>query len=189
MFDTFGQPVNFVEGDDDGPADEGMGGSYGEDDPEAWDGQGKGDPEEDWSDGPTVPGEDWTDQDWPEQKQQGDYLPDEETAGKPFVPPEEAEAPGKLEQLLFDQLSQEGLAGEEPIEVRASEAEKLYANLLMKTDFERDFIEEMLEFDPDEEAEMRIDELRRKRREMKEMAQQMPPMAPQSPQGTTTILI
>jgi len=69
----------------------------------------------------------------------------------------------------------------EPIEVRTSEAEKLYTNLLMVTDFEREFIENMLEFEPDEEAEMRIDELRRKRREMKELAQ--------SPSPTKTIVI
>lgn len=74
-----------------------------------------------------------------------------------------------------------------PIEERASEAEKLYANLLMVTGFERDFIEEMLEFEPDEESEMRIDELRRKRREMKELAQQGFP--PQQSSPTTTILL
>lgn len=73
-----------------------------------------------------------------------------------------------------------------PIEERASEAEKLYANLLMVTGFERDFIEEMLEFEPDEESEMRIDELHRKRKEMKELAQQgFPPNG--SP--TKTILL
>ena len=60
---------------------------------------------------------------------------------------------------------------ERPIEMRTSEAEKLYANLLMVTDFDREFIEDVLEFEPDEESEMRIGELRRKRREMKELAQ------------------
>lgn len=60
--------------------------------------------------------------------------------------------------------------GEKPIEMRTSEAEKLYANLLMVTDFEEEFIEEMLEFEPDESSKIRIEELRRKRREMKEMA-------------------
>ena len=60
---------------------------------------------------------------------------------------------------------------EKPIELRATEAERLYANLLMVTDFERSFIEDVLEFEPDEESEMRIGELRRKRREMKDLAQ------------------
>lgn len=70
-----------------------------------------------------------------------------------------------------------------PIEARTSEAEKLYANLLMKTDFEREFIEDVLEFEPDEESKMRIDELRQKRREMKQLAQgSLPPQ-------TTTILV
>lgn len=72
---------------------------------------------------------------------------------------------------------------QEPIEVRTSEAEKIYANLLEKTDFERSFIEEMLEFEPTEEEELRIQELKRKRKEVQEMV----PLgaAPQ----TTTILI
>jgi len=71
---------------------------------------------------------------------------------------------------------------EEPIEVRTSEAEKIYANLLEKTDFEREFIEEMLEFKPTDEEELRIQELWRKREEVQEM---VPLAAPQ----TTTILI
>lgn len=71
----------------------------------------------------------------------------------------------------------------EPIEDRTSEAEKLYANLLMVTDFELDLIEEVLEFEPDEESRMRIDELCRKRQEMKDLASTMPQ------QQTTTILI
>ncbi len=72
---------------------------------------------------------------------------------------------------------------QEPIEARTSEAEKIYANLLEKTDFERSFIEEMLEFEPTEEEELRIQELKRKRKEVQEMV----PLgaAPQ----TTTILI
>lgn len=75
-----------------------------------------------------------------------------------------------LEEMPFSDFPEEQV--EPPIEERASEAEKLYANLLMVTGFERDFIEEMLEFEPDEESEIRIDELRRKRREMKELAEQ-----------------
>lgn len=71
---------------------------------------------------------------------------------------------------------------QEPIEARTSEAEKIYANLLEKTDFERSFIEEMLEFEPTEEEELRIQELKRKREEVQEM---VPLAAPQ----TTTILI
>lgn len=91
------------------------------------------------------------------------------------------EMPEQGEPLPFDQQNVEP-----PIEERASEAEKLYANLLMVTGFERDFIEEMLEFEPDEESEMRIDDLRRKRREMKELAEQgFPPNG--SP--TKTILL
>jgi len=72
---------------------------------------------------------------------------------------------------------------EEPIEARTSEAEKIYANLLEKTDFEREFIEEMLEFKPTEEEELRIQELWRKREEIQEMVPLQ--AAPQ----TTTILI
>lgn len=89
-----------------------------------------------------------------------------------------------LEEVPFSDFPEEQV--EPPIEERASEAEKLYANLLMVTGFERDFIEEMLEFEPDEESEIRIDELRRKRREMKELAEQgFPPNG--SP--TKTILL
>ena len=88
------------------------------------------------------------------------------------------------EQFFLDQMPEHV---EPPIEERASEAEKLYANLLMVTGFERDFIEEMLEFEPDEESEMRIDELRRKRREMTELAQQGFP--PQQSPPTKTILL
>jgi hypothetical protein len=92
--------------------------------------------------------------------------------------------PEDVEGMPFSDFPEEQV--EPPIEERASEAEKLYANLLMVTGFERDFIEEMLEFEPDEESEMRIDELRRKRREMKELAQQgFPPNG--SP--TKTILL
>lgn len=90
-----------------------------------------------------------------------------------------------VEGMPFSDLPEEQV--KPPIEERASEAEKLYANLLMVTGFERDFIEEMLEFEPDEESEMRIDELRRKRREMKELAQQGFP--PQQSSPTTTILL
>ena len=100
-----------------------------------------------------------------EEWQEGDDIPEDE------------------EQFFLDQMPEHV---EPPIEERASEAEKLYANLLMVTGFERDFIEEMLEFEPDEESEMRIDELRRKRREMKELAEQgFPPNG--SP--TKTILL
>lgn len=77
--------------------------------------------------------------------------------------------PKDEEKFLLDQMPEHV---EPPIEERTSEAEKLYANLLMVTGFEREFIEEMLEFKPDEESKMRIDELRRKREEMKELAQQ-----------------
>jgi len=54
----------------------------------------------------------------------------------------------------------------------STEPEKLYANLLMKTDFEDGFIEEMLEFEPTEEQRMRIDEIVRRERELKELANQ-----------------
>lgn len=115
---------------------------------------------EDWSDGPTVPGEDWTDQNWPDNRSQQNGI--EEVEGRP---PEGMEA---LEKMFVP--DEEIPEGEKPIEMRTSEAEKLYANLLMVTDFEEDFIEEMLDFEPDEASRMRINELRRKRREMKEMA-------------------
>ena len=55
---------------------------------------------------------------------------------------------------------------EEPAEFQASEAERMYANLLMRTDFSREFIEEMLEFEPNEEQKKRIEDLRRERREL-----------------------
>jgi len=84
-------------------------------------------------------------------------------------------------QELFD------VAEEDLIENRTSEAEKLYANLLMKTDFERDFIEDMLEFEPGEESEMRIEELRQKRKQLQEMPEAS--LSPSAPQGSTTILI
>lgn len=78
-----------------------------------------------------------------------------------------------------------GAPEQEPIEARTSEAEKLYANLLMKTDFERDFIEEMLEYEPDAESEERIQELRQKRRDMEEMMKNggPPPMMGGPPMG------
>jgi len=64
---------------------------------------------------------------------------------------------------------------EQPIHMRATEAEKLYANLLVKTDFEHDFIQEMLEFEPNEEEKERINELCR----LREESEVFPPM--QSP--------
>lgn len=126
--------------------------------------QGSGLPpwEEDWTGGPH-------DEEYEEgeEHQEGDDMP-------------EGEMPDELEEF-FGQAPSEHQP--KPIEARTSEAEKLYANLLMKTDFERDFIEDMLEFEPDEESEMRIDELREKRREMKQLAQgSLPPQ-------TTTILV
>lgn len=100
--------------------------------------------------------------------------------GSPFVDPNE----------LVDRAGSEAIFGNPedsptdlPIEDRASEAEKIYANLLMKTDFDREFIEEVLEFEPDEESELRIDELRRKREEMEDLFSTMPPQGPQPPQG------
>lgn len=42
---------------------------------------------------------------------------------------------------------------------QAREVEILYANLLHKTDFEEDFIEDMLEFEPGEDSRERINEL------------------------------
>jgi hypothetical protein len=76
------------------------------------------------------------------------------------------------QRSLFEALNEDAFEQKQPIEVRTSEAEKLYANLLMKTDFERDFIEDVLEIEElSEEQEMRIEELRRKRREMKKLAQ------------------
>lgn len=116
---------------------------------------------------------------------------DEEDFPPAGFPSKETPSDEDLEDLSPEERLQkffemEGVPEEEqPIGFRASEAEKLYANLLLKTDFEREFIEEVLEFQPNEEEEMRIEELKRKRREMKEMAQQLSPPA----QGPTTILI
>jgi len=88
---------------------------------------------------------------------------------------------------------------EAPIQVRASEEELLYAHLQIKTDFENEFIEEMLEFEPNEEEWERINELRKKRMSLRQQPNQnpfgqmggMPPqgMAPQGNGGITTILV
>ena len=87
------------------------------------------------------------------------------------------------DEVFLESFDEMPALEEEPIEARTSEAEKIYANLLEKTDFEREFIEEMLEFVPTEEEELRIQELKRKREELQEMV----PLAT-VPQ-TTTILI
>ena len=94
-----------------------------------------------------------------------------------------AEGEPVSDEGILEAITEMPAREEEPIEARTSEAEKIYANLLEKTDFERSFIEEMLEFEPTEEEELRIQELKRKRKEVQEMV----PLgaAPQ----TTTILI
>ncbi len=130
-------------------------------------------------------GEDWSDQNWPDNRSQQNDI---EEVGEESIegrPPPERSLPEGMETLekMFAP-GEEIPEGENPIEMRASEPEKLYANLLMVTDFEREFIEEMLEFEPDEASKMRIDELRRKRREMKELAQEGFP-----PKGSKTILL
>lgn len=134
---------------------------------------------EDWSDGPTAPGEDWTDQNWPESQQND--IEEENIEGRPPPGKPLPEGMESLEKMFVP--DEEIPEGEKPIEMRTSEAEKLYANLLMVTDFEEDFIEEILEFEPDEASRMRINELRRKRREMKEMA------VPSSAHQPKTILL
>ena len=100
-----------------------------------------------------------------------------------IIPPTAEGEPIQHEEAFLEPFVEMPEVEEEPIEARASEAEKIYANLLEKTDFEREFIEEMLEFEPSEEEEFRIQELLRKRQEVKEMV----PLAPTA--QTTTILI
>lgn len=127
--------------------------------------------------------EDWTDKDWHERTQGTD---------EPLDPVKE-----EFEEVISKDESSDGedywngdpiirgtVEHEPPIEKRASEAEKLYANLLMVTDFEREFIEEVLEFKPDEESRMRIDELCRRQREIEEAVRHSMP-----PTQTTTIMI
>lgn len=97
--------------------------------------------------------------------------------------PEEMEPKKDVPNELANFLGVDPEEMEEPIEERASEAEKLYANLLIKTDFSNDFIEEMLEFEPDEESWNRIDELVGKRQMVRESGPpaemiMAPPMAP-----------
>lgn len=161
MFDTFNRELNFRD-------------------------QGSGLPP--WDDD-DLPEEDWSDQTPPHERTQGDDLPQDGPDGGPpsEIPPEEEL--DEREQELLDIFGQPVDSEQGTIEDRTSEAEKLYANLLMRTDFDREFIEEMLEIDElSEEQEMRIDELRRKRREVENMMPQGG-IPPASPQGPTTILI
>jgi len=109
---------------------------------------------------------------------------------KPFVPAEQREDPVP-EEVPFPPVNPHQQKEELPIEERASEAEKIYANLLEKTDFDREFIEEMIEFEPDEESKLRIDELRRKRKEIENLSQSMvpPPMGPPQGPGIDMIMV
>lgn len=179
MFETLA--INFRDQGQGGPPwDEPAGGGMGEDDSKSWNGQGKGSPP--WNDDSNTTDElDDSPYDEITDSPCGEIVP-----GQP-VPPEVAE--------FFD------LEEEPPIQVRASELELLYAHLQIVTDFEDGFIEEMLEFDPNEEERDRINQLRKKRMELRQMEYPnqnpfgqiggMPPqgMPPQGNGGITTILV
>jgi len=64
-----------------------------------------------------------------------------------------------LHHQLWENTDPQQRPKEVPIIDRAQEEELLYANLLVRTDFDEEFIEEVLEFSPDEENWARIDEL------------------------------
>jgi hypothetical protein len=90
-----------------------------------------------------------------------------------FFPRENVPTDSTFEKKPASELPEE----EQPIHMRATEAEKLYSNLLIKTDFEHNFIQEMLEFEPNEEEKERINELCRIRERSET------PLPPEQPLG------
>lgn len=163
---------------------------------------------EDWTDS-GLPDEDWTDQNFPDGNYQNaseetpephENIPPrekfEEVPPPPPLPPEPPQRgahppqqpaspmPGGLPLLggMVPQGAPPEPSEQDNLMDNIQEAELLYANLLLKTDFEDEFIQKMLEFEPNEEARNRIDEFVRRARKIDQVKQQ------QSPATTTLIL-